>query len=58
MRKFLDRILDELADRIADRLLAASQEPHVHIENMNVMDDDRFTAFERSLMAKRAQQDG
>jgi len=51
--KLFDRLLDDLADRIADRLLAATPTP-VHIENMHVA-DDRYTDFERSLMAQRDQ---
>lgn len=59
MRKFLetlvDRFFDELADRIADRLLAVPQSPSMHVENFH-MADDRYTDFERGLLAKRAQE--
>lgn len=51
--KLIDRWIDRLADAIADRLAAAG--PSVHIENVNVPNDDRYTDFERALMAKRAQ---
>lgn len=53
--KLIDRLLDDLADRIADRLLEVTAEPTVQIETMNVVNDDRYTDFERALLAQRAQ---
>jgi hypothetical protein len=60
MKKFLtslvDRFFDELADRIADRLAAATSDASrdIHIGQMNIANDDRYTDFERALLAKRA----
>jgi hypothetical protein len=52
MRKLIDRLLDDLADRIAlrvdDLAQARLQPPTIHS-----LDDDRYTDFERSLIAQR-----
>jgi hypothetical protein len=55
LNSLVDRFFDELADRIADRLAASEQTVEFHTPLPSILDDDRYTDFERGLLLKRAQ---